>query len=915
MARVDTLVIGLQADTAQLRRDLGATQRLFRSSMQDAASSTQAVNDAMAAMGKTIAAGFGAGAIVSFGNSIRKTATDFQSMQNALAASVGSVTAGGESFKFVAEVSRALGLDLEQSAKGFTTLAASAKGTKLEGDGVKNVFLAMSKSASVMGLSAETTGRVFTALGQMLSKGTVQSEELKGQIGEALPGAFQIAARAMGLTTVELGKMLEQGKLMADDFLPKFAKQMEKEIGGGTATSVASALASFNRLGNAWDELKVAIGDTGVLDAMSAVAGSIAKEIMPAFFDTAAAVNSAISSILADFAVLTPGISGYLKEASVSFANFGNIVALATGVVKSSWATVVGVVADSLAIIASGWAQLMDLIGSKSPILDGLALSLSAASAKLGADYRDSTAEVAKLFEKIERGFEGSDQATNDNAAAVSAWADKLKDSYGGLIKKSDEFAESAKKARDAAADARSPTGSGVLTPRATGQSMTAAVGIPAPVVEPAKTQSIAKETEKLKQETRADDRAWVQYMAAEEKRLAREQATEEKAIAREQADASHRLDEQYADARRVEDAKRADEENAISIAFDDAKSARSDAFHISESNRQAAFDQQRLASEKRLQGLKTKNQNDFQNREIVHEEQAKLRKAALGAETANAGAKIDYDKTHAVDQASYAAALVAESRLHEESAAREAALDRQLATEKLNRQRENDAIIAAQQEAYDNQRRARELQFGAEKEIATRNFSVVETEFSRRADAEKASRKAVYDAQDRATQATFYAQRFELEAVFEARRLRAQENFQALALRNAKELEGRKAAAMVQSSLPGGETSTATQSWDTTADNYKPAYQFATGGSFVAQGYGGTDSVPLRVSPGERVTVQSRLQQAAPGPQESGGQGVTMNIVMNGIQNVGAFVRELEQYTRTNPAAIRLRSGLTATG
>ena len=41
-----------------------------------------------------------------------------------------------------------------------------------------------------MGLSADQTSGVLLALQQMISKGTVQAEELRGQLGERLPGAL-----------------------------------------------------------------------------------------------------------------------------------------------------------------------------------------------------------------------------------------------------------------------------------------------------------------------------------------------------------------------------------------------------------------------------------------------------------------------------------------------------------------------------------------------------------------------------------------------------------------------------------------------------------------------------------------------------------------------------------------------------
>ena len=49
----------------------------------------------------------------------------------------------------------------------------------------------------------------------MISKGKVQAEELRGQLGERLPSAFQLAAKAMGMTTAQLDKFMADGKLTA----------------------------------------------------------------------------------------------------------------------------------------------------------------------------------------------------------------------------------------------------------------------------------------------------------------------------------------------------------------------------------------------------------------------------------------------------------------------------------------------------------------------------------------------------------------------------------------------------------------------------------------------------------------------------------------------------------------------------
>jgi tape measure domain-containing protein len=64
----------------------------------------------------------------------------------------------------------------------------------------------------------------------MASKGKVSAEELRGQLGERIPGALGIAARAMGMTQAQFNEMLDSGKIMAEDFLPKFSKRIKKHF-------------------------------------------------------------------------------------------------------------------------------------------------------------------------------------------------------------------------------------------------------------------------------------------------------------------------------------------------------------------------------------------------------------------------------------------------------------------------------------------------------------------------------------------------------------------------------------------------------------------------------------------------------------------------------------------------------------
>lgn len=182
--------------------------------------------------------------------------------RNSFAAATGSMAMGQVDFAFARSEANRLGIDIQTTADSFLKLSAAAKGTALEGEPVRKIFSAVAESSRALGLSSEESKGALLAISQMMSKGTVQAEELRGQLGERMPGAFQIAARAMGVSTAELGKMLEQGKVLSDDFLPKFAAQLQKEF-PASAESVSGLTAEVGRLKTSFFELKTTVMESG----------------------------------------------------------------------------------------------------------------------------------------------------------------------------------------------------------------------------------------------------------------------------------------------------------------------------------------------------------------------------------------------------------------------------------------------------------------------------------------------------------------------------------------------------------------------------------------------------------------------------------------------------------------------------
>lgn len=213
---------------------------------------------------------------------IIRVSASFQSLTTSLNAATGSAESGAKAFEFLVRESDRLGLSLEASTRGFKDLSAAAKGTELQGEAVENIFLSVSEASAVMGLTVDDTNGVFRALSQIMSKGTVQAEELRGQLGERIPGAFQIASRAMGVTTQELGKMLEQGQVVSTEFLPLFANELTRTFGESIPNAVTTAQKSFTRFNNELQLTKVAIGESGLL-TMSGIMAEVGSTSLKAF--------------------------------------------------------------------------------------------------------------------------------------------------------------------------------------------------------------------------------------------------------------------------------------------------------------------------------------------------------------------------------------------------------------------------------------------------------------------------------------------------------------------------------------------------------------------------------------------------------------------------------------------------------
>lgn len=253
----DRVVVELEARLDRYEANVARAESRFDKAMSGIQKSARGAEMVVSRAALAMTTALGSIGFIALGKQAVDTAVRFKRFEQGLAVAVGSAAKAGQEIGFLRELADKLGVRFITLAENFTSFAAAARGTSLEGQKARDIFESVTKAIVAVGGSSEQTTGALTAIQQMISKGKVSAEELTGQLGERLPGAFQIAARAMGVTTAELSKMLEKGDVLAEDFLPKLATQLGKEL----PDSLQTADASFQRFQTALDDIANSTAD------------------------------------------------------------------------------------------------------------------------------------------------------------------------------------------------------------------------------------------------------------------------------------------------------------------------------------------------------------------------------------------------------------------------------------------------------------------------------------------------------------------------------------------------------------------------------------------------------------------------------------------------------------------------------
>lgn len=218
------------------------------------------VKNSISGLGKTIKGvagmimgGMGLGYLVS---QFKNTATQLSVVKATMENVSNGFKEYSENMEFIRRIANEYGQDMMALSNGFAKFHAAAKLTNLGLEQEKVIFEALTRAAGAFHLSADQTSNVMLAVEQMMSKGKVTAEELRRQLGNALPGAFNMMAQAYAYSqgkieanTAALEAAMKAGKVMTVDVLPHFAQVLNATTQAANFDSLQSSL---NRFKNSW---------------------------------------------------------------------------------------------------------------------------------------------------------------------------------------------------------------------------------------------------------------------------------------------------------------------------------------------------------------------------------------------------------------------------------------------------------------------------------------------------------------------------------------------------------------------------------------------------------------------------------------------------------------------------------------
>lgn len=194
----------------------------------------------------------------------------------------GTAAQGAESFQYLRSEGQRIGFNYLDASGDYNKLISGLTGSGIGLKESQKVFSGFAELARVNKLDKTTQNRLFRALSQVAGKGKLMSEELTGQIAEALPGGTALFAQAYqakiggnktGADAIQqLLADMKKGKVTSDILTYAGAAASQRANAGGALASASQASqAEQARYQNSVNDMAVLASNSGVEEGFARI--------------------------------------------------------------------------------------------------------------------------------------------------------------------------------------------------------------------------------------------------------------------------------------------------------------------------------------------------------------------------------------------------------------------------------------------------------------------------------------------------------------------------------------------------------------------------------------------------------------------------------------------------------------------
>ena len=398
------------------------------------------------------------GGLASFSNNLTQLTNGFQAASiiigqvtssiNNLVNALGNIQAFKLSFEAIgqgaggaglalAESSRialGLGVDLKTVRDGFQQLTPVITNSGGSIGDVSNIVEALSSRFAAFGISGDKARRVTNGIIQAFAKGKLMAEELTQQISEADPAFKTDFAKAVGVSTTELEKLVKAGEITTDiliDKLPGISKS--GLLFGRLGVSAADAADSLRTSGTTVDQVRNQINTLNQLSLER-----FAKSIEPVLFGFIK-----LGAVFTDFIDRTSRLEGIQSLGGI----LGTIGSVLVGVVDGFLR-----LASTILVVVGAVAKIVDFLlqipGVTELVGIAIAAKMIAPLLKLGSAFGQSGAAATgwgKAIQSVST-WTNFSNTLNNLGKSTGSLTDKMKQ----LKQENASLTSRATKARDA---------------------------------------------------------------------------------------------------------------------------------------------------------------------------------------------------------------------------------------------------------------------------------------------------------------------------------------------------------------------------------------------------------------------------------------------------------------------------------